>query len=80
MTHIWYNHFMGKLDEVKEEIGWLKLMFGIFTAVDISLLGWFAQHYEKLSLVYSILSVIAILVISVGIVLLIKVPTKKLDS
>ena len=44
---ICYNSGMGKIDEIKEEIGWLKVMFGIFTAVDISLLGWLVQNYDQ---------------------------------
>ena len=69
---------MGKIDEVKEEIGWLKVMFGIFTAVDISLLGWFVQNYEGLGLIYAILSVMSILAISIGIVIINKSAYKKI--
>jgi len=30
---------MGTLDKIKEEIGWLKVLFSIMVAVDISLVG-----------------------------------------
>ena len=69
---------MGKIDEVKEEIGWLKVMFGIFTAVDISLLGWFVQNYEEMHLVNALLSVVSIFVISVGIIVINKSAYKKI--
>ena len=69
---------MGKIDEVKEEIGWLKVMFGIFTAVDISLLGWFAQNYEEMHLFNALLSVVSIFVISVGIIVINKSAYKKI--
>ena len=36
---------MAKVDRIKEEIGWLKLVFGILVAIDVSLVGWLAQHY-----------------------------------
>jgi len=36
---------MAKVDRLKEEIGWLKIVFGLLIAIDASLLGWLAQHY-----------------------------------
>jgi predicted phage tail protein len=30
---------------LKEEIGWLKLVFGALLAVDVSLVAWLAQNY-----------------------------------
>jgi len=36
---------MGKVDRLKEEIGWLKVVFGLLIAIDASLLGWLAQNY-----------------------------------
>ena len=38
---------MAKIDRLKEEIGWLKLVFGIFVAVDVSLVGWLVQNYAS---------------------------------
>ena len=38
---------MSRVDRIKEEIGWLKVLFGILTVVDASLLGWLAQSYPK---------------------------------
>jgi len=31
---------VAKVDRIKEEIGWLKLVFGILVAIDVSLVGW----------------------------------------
>ncbi len=36
---------MSKADRLKEEIGWLKLVFGALIAVDVSLVAWLAQNY-----------------------------------
>ena len=36
---------MAKADRLKEEIGWLKLIFGVLAAVDASLVAWLAQNY-----------------------------------
>jgi len=38
---------MARVDRIKEEIGWLKVPFGLLAVVDASLLGWLAQSYTK---------------------------------
>ena len=38
---------MAKIDRIKEEIGWLKLIFGALVAIDASLIGWLAQNYRE---------------------------------
>jgi hypothetical protein len=40
---------MAKIDRLKEEIGWLKVVFAIFVAIDASLVGWLAQSYWSAS-------------------------------
>ena len=36
---------MASIDRLKEEIGWLKVPFGVLVVVDASLLGWLAQSH-----------------------------------
>ena len=38
---------MAKLDKLKEEIGWMKIIFAILIAADISLVAWLAQNYNE---------------------------------
>ena len=38
---------MAKIDKVKELIGWLKVVFGVLVAIDMSLVGWLANSYDK---------------------------------
>ncbi len=38
---------MTYIDKCKEEIGWLKVVFAISTATDISLIAWVIQNYGK---------------------------------
>ena len=40
---------MSTLDRIKEELGWLKAVFVVFAAIDVSLIAWVAQHYETAS-------------------------------
>lgn len=37
---------MSKLDRLKEELAWLKVLFTVFALVDVSLIAWLAQHYS----------------------------------
>jgi len=36
---------MSKSEKIKEEIGWLKLVFAVCVALGASLVGWLAQNY-----------------------------------
>lgn len=36
---------MARIDKIREEIGWLKLVFGVLVAIDVSLIAWLAQNY-----------------------------------
>jgi len=59
---------MAKIDRLKEEIGWLKLVFGILVAIDASLVGWLAQNYADANGVLVIGGVIATAVVTLGVV------------
>ena len=37
---------MAKIDEIKEFIGFLKLLFATFVAIDVSLIAWFVKNHE----------------------------------
>ena len=43
-----------KTDRIKEELGWLKIVFAIFVAIDVSLMAWLAQNYDELSQVLTV--------------------------
>ena len=36
---------MAKLDSAKEELGWLKVLFTLLAALDVSLVAWISQTY-----------------------------------
>jgi thiazole synthase ThiGH ThiG subunit len=38
---------MSKADSLKEAIGWLKVVFGLLVAIDISLIAWLAQNLAR---------------------------------
>ena len=51
---------MARIDKLKEEIGWLKIIFTILIATDISLGAWVVQNYGKTSKTLLIISVIGV--------------------
>jgi len=60
---------MAKIDEIKEVIGWLKVVFGILTAIDISLLGWLAQNYNSASIYLLGTALLVIITTTMGIIM-----------
>ena len=58
------DHFMSKLDTIKEQIGWLKIVFGTLVAADLSVLAWLAQNFETVIWYKSFVALI--LVMSLG--------------
>ena len=59
---------MSRIDRIKEEIGWLKLVFGVLVAIDVSLLAWLAQNYATANGVLVIAGLVATVVVTGAIV------------
>jgi hypothetical protein len=55
---------MASIDRLKEEVGWLKVPFGVFVVVDASLLGWLAQSYADVHPVLVFTGVVATIVVT----------------
>ena len=55
---------MPRVDRIKEEIGWLKVPFGLLAVIDASLLGWLAQSYTKANLILVAAASIAAIVVT----------------
>ena len=59
---------MSKIDRIKEEIGWLKVVFVLFVTIDVSLVAWLAQNYDntpKILVIFGFIGVIALTVMVV---------------
>lgn len=61
---------MSKIDEIKEFIGYLKVIFAMTLATIIGLVGWFVQNFDKAEavLIYSDIALILALLIALFIV------------
>jgi hypothetical protein len=57
---------MAKIDRLKEEIGWLKVVFAVLVAIDASLIGWLAQNYAEASGILVVAATAATVAITIG--------------
>lgn len=71
---------MAHIDKLKEEIGWLKIVFTILVATAISLAAWVIQNYGKASRFLTIGGATAAFLIIVIIVWINKVAYRKIDE
>ena len=71
---------MAKLDKLKEEIGWLKAIFTIFTVTDISLVAWLAQNYTDTKPQLLVGCLVAIILVTSAVILLSRAAYKKIDE
>ena len=59
---------MSRSEKVKEEIGWLKVVFGILAAIDVSLLAWLAQNYRSANALLLVIGALAVAGITAAVV------------
>lgn len=71
---------MAYIDKIREEIGWLKVIFAISIATDISLIAWLIQSYGKVRLLLSILGALGALLIMFTIVWINRIAYRKIDE
>ncbi len=71
---------MAYIDKIKEEIGWLKVIFAISIATDISLIAWLIQSYGKVRLLLSILGALGAFLIMFTIVWINRIAYRKIDE
>ena len=71
---------MAKLDKLKEEIGWMKIIFAILIAADISLVAWLAQNYNKTTTFLLAICIIGIFVTTGSIVWVNKSAHRKINE
>ena len=71
---------MARIDKIKEEIGWLKVIFAISIATNISLIAWLIQSYGKVRPFLSILGALGALLIMFMIIWINKIAYRKIDD
>lgn len=71
---------MSRVDKLKEELGWLKVIFAILLAVDVSLASWLAQHSASATIPMRIMCLLAVVVTTGGIAWVGMVAYRKIDE
>jgi membrane protein YdbS with pleckstrin-like domain len=71
---------MAQIDKEKEYISWIKIIFTIMIATDISLIGWLFGNYDEISQIVKIASLIVIGFMSIGIILINKHAINKINN
>ena len=71
---------MARVDRLKEEIGWLKVPFGLLAVIDASLLGWLAQSYSTVTPVLVSAAGMATIVVSGSILMLNRIAYRRIDD
>ena len=71
---------MARVDWIKEEIGWLKVPFGLLAVVDASLLGWLAQSYTKANPVLLAAASVAAIVVTSGVFQINRIAYRLIDD
>lgn len=71
---------MSKSEKLKEEVGWLKVVFGILVATDISLIAWLAQNFEDAPKLMLGLCSFGILIVTFGVAWINRAAYRKIDE
>ncbi len=71
---------MSELDKIKEEIGWLKVVFGLLVAINVSLIGWTAQNFYKTPTSLLLFAAAIVILLTIGIIIVNHRAYKKIDE
>ena len=71
---------MARIDKLKEEIGWLKIIFAILIATDISLVAWGIQNYGKTRVLLLIIGAIGVFLFTSVIIWINRVAYRKINE
>ena len=74
---------MAKIDEIKEELNYLKVWLGIVVITTIGLISWLINNYEISSILKIVADLIAIIILTISIIFIdknIKVKIKSLRN
>ncbi|MGM0520413.1 MAG: hypothetical protein ACQERD_12330 [Campylobacterota bacterium] len=71
---------MSKNEKIKEQIGWLKVVFGILSAVLVSMAGWLATNYNQSDEILVIITLSLIVFNALLIIIVNKKAYSKMDQ
>lgn len=71
---------MARIDKLKEEVGWLKIIFAILIATDISLVAWGIQNYGKTRALLLIIGAVGVFLFTSVIIWINRVAYRKINE
>ena len=71
---------MAKIDRIKEQIGWLKIIFGMLFATDISLMGYLFTKITILTPTQLSIVIIGLVLVTLAIIYVNKKAMNRIDS
>ena len=71
---------MAKIDEIKEELNYLKVWLGIIIITTIGLISWLINNYETASMIKVFGGVVAIIIFTISVVIIDKNIKNKIKS
>lgn len=71
---------MAKIDKIKEQIGWLKVLFGLLFATDILLVAYLFNKIGILSIQKICLVLIGLILVTITIIIINKKAMEKIDE
>ena len=71
---------MARIDKLKEEIGWLKVIFAISIATDISLIAWLVENYGTVKRSLLFVGLIGVFLLTIITVWIDYTAQKKIDK
>jgi 4-hydroxybenzoate polyprenyltransferase len=69
---------MSKVDGIREELGWLKVVFAVLVAIDVSLVAWIAQNHSAANGVLVVVAIVAVAVLTAVVVWVNRVAYRKI--
>ena len=61
---------MAEIDEIKEELNYLKVWLGIIVITTIGLVGWLINNYEIASKLKVVADILAIVILTISIIVI----------
>lgn len=71
---------MSRVERLKEEIGWLRVVFGIAVVTDISLIAWLVQNAHRASSVLRLACLCTIVGVTLGVGRVNRIAYRKIDE
>jgi len=71
---------MAKIDEIKEELNYLKVWLGIIVITTIGLISWLINNYEISSMIKILSDILAIIILTISVIIIDKRIKAKIKS